>query len=67
MGKVIDYGITDANNMGAAMAPAAADTIAAHFAETGLPPDHYDYVVTGDLGRLGKRLAEELLERRASG
>lgn len=64
VGKVIDYGITDANNMGAAMAPAAADTIAAHFTETGLPCDHYDWIVTGDLGRLGKRVAEELLEQK---
>jgi stage V sporulation protein AD len=64
VGKVIDYGITDANNMGAAMAPAAADTIAAHLSETCLPPDHYDYIVTGDLGRLGKRIAVELLEQK---
>jgi len=64
VGKVIDYGITDANNMGAAMAPAAADTIAAHFADTGLPFDYYDYIVTGDLGRLGKRINEELLDQK---
>jgi stage V sporulation protein AD len=64
IGKVIDYGITDANNMGAAMAPAAADTIAAHFTDTGLGADYYDYVVTGDLGKLGKRLAEEMLEQK---
>lgn len=64
VGKVIDYGITDANNMGAAMAPAAADTIAAHLAETCLPPDYYDYIVTGDLGRLGKKIVEELLDHK---
>lgn len=64
IGKVIDYGITDANNMGASMAPAAADTIAAHFADSGVAPDYYDYIVTGDLGKLGKRIAEELLEQK---
>ena len=64
VGKVIDYGITDANNMGAAMAPAAADTIATHLTESGLPLDYYDYVVSGDLGKLGKQLTEEFLLQR---
>ena len=53
-GKVIDKGITDANNMGAAMAPAAYSTLRAHFEETGRAPDFYDLIVTGDLGILGK-------------
>ena len=48
-GKVIDFGIKDANNMGAAMAPAAADTIRAHFEDTGRGPEDYDLIVTGDL------------------
>ena len=61
VGRVQDYGITDANNMGAAMAPAAADTIAAHFQDTGLSPDYYDYVVTGDLGTLGRDILHDLL------
>ncbi len=60
-GKVIDYGVTDANNMGAAMAPAAANTIKAHFEETGRRPDHYDAIITGDLGKYGKQITEELL------
>ena len=53
-GLVIDKGITDANNMGAAMAPAAYSTLRAHFEETGRAPDFYDLIVTGDLGSLGK-------------
>lgn len=60
LGKVVDYGITDVNNMGAAMAPAAADTILAHFRETGLEPSHYDLIVTGDLGALGSRILKDL-------
>ncbi len=59
-GKVIDFGVTDANNMGAAMAPAAADTIVRHFIESGKSPDDYDLVLTGDLGALGSRLVKEL-------
>ena len=62
-GKICDLGITDANNMGAAMAPAAADTIAVHFAETGLAPDYYDCIVTGDLGAVGSSLLYELLQK----
>lgn len=60
-GKVIDLGIKDANNMGAAMAPAAADTIVTHFNETGFKPEDYDLIVTGDLGTIGKSIAEELV------
>ena len=59
-GKVVDFGVTDANNMGAAMAPAAADTIIRHFKESGRTPDYYDLVVTGDLGALGSRLVKKL-------
>ena len=60
-GRVIDLGVADANNMGAAMATAAADTIAAHLADTGRSFDDFDLVVTGDLGRLGRDLLIELL------
>jgi stage V sporulation protein AD len=59
-GRVVDYGITDVNNMGAAMAPAAADTLLRHFAETGKTPKDYDLIVTGNLGALGSRLMKEL-------
>lgn len=60
-GKVVDMGIKDQNNMGAAMAPAAADTIFAHFEDTGLPADYYDMIVTGDLGRIGIQIVDDLL------
>lgn len=60
-GKITDMGIKDQNNMGAAMAPAAADTIYAHFKDTGLPHDYYDMVITGDLGSVGSQICDELL------
>lgn len=60
-GKINDMGISDVNNMGAAMAPAAADTILTHFADTGLTPDYYDLIVTGDLGKVGKKICLDLL------
>lgn len=60
LGKVVDYGITDVNNMGAAMAPAAADTILAHFRATGEDISDYDLIVTGDLGALGSRILKDL-------
>lgn len=59
-GKVVDFGITDVNNMGAAMAPAAADTILAHLRETKRQTDYYDLIVTGDLGALGSRIVKDL-------
>jgi stage V sporulation protein AD len=60
-GKVIDLGIKDANNMGAAMAPAATDTIVAHFQDTGFTPESYDLILTGDLGAIGKEIAQEMV------
>jgi stage V sporulation protein AD len=63
LGTVQDLGIKDVNNMGAAMAPAAAATIARHLRETGRTPAYYDLVVSGDLGRVGVPLAKELLSR----
>lgn len=59
-GKVVDYGITDVNNMGAAMAPAACDTILTHLKDTGRGADYYDLIVTGDLGALGSRIVKDL-------
>ena len=56
IGTVVDLGITDANNMGAAMAPAALDTIKKHFRDFGVSADDFDMIVTGDLGQLGKDL-----------
>lgn len=61
LGRIVDYGVTDANNMGAAMAPAAFDTILTHFTELGVSPDYYDLIVTGDLGILGSRIVKDLL------
>ena len=60
VGRVIDYGVSDVNNMGAAMAPAAADTILTHLRDTGRDPSYYDLILTGDLGALGSRLVKEL-------
>jgi stage V sporulation protein AD len=60
-GKVVDLGIKDVNNMGAAMAPAAADTIVNHFKDTGFTPKDYDLIVTGDLGAVGKEITEEMV------
>lgn len=59
VGTVLDLGVKDANNMGAAMAPAAYATIRAHFEDLGTSPDDYDLIVTGDLGQLGKDLLIE--------
>lgn len=62
-GKIIDMGIKDANNMGAAMAGAAADTIYAHFNDTSRNVDYYDMIVTGDLGYIGLDLTNEILSK----
>lgn len=63
IGRIQDLGITDCNNMGAAMAPAAADTIARYLRDTATRPEDYDLILTGDLGHVGSRLLLELLER----
>ena len=60
MGKVCDFGVTDVNNMGAAMAPAAADSIMQHLKDTGTQSDDYDMILTGDLGALGSRIVKDL-------
>ena len=60
-GKAQDYGINDANNMGAAMAPAARDTLHRYFASTGASPKDYDKIVTGDLGFEGGSILCELM------
>ena len=59
-GKIVDLGITDATNMGAAMAPAFVDTLVTHFKDTGLTPDYYDAIISGDLGYIGKDIAIDL-------
>lgn len=63
IGTVTELGITDANNMGAAMAPAAYHTIRAHFDDLNTGPEDFDLIVTGDLGQLGKELLMDLARR----
>ncbi|MBP3329880.1 MAG: stage V sporulation protein AD [Clostridia bacterium] len=62
-GKIQDLGITDANNMGAAMAPAAADTIFNFLSDTKTSPEDYDLILTGDLGFVGSELLSELMKK----
>lgn len=59
-GRIVDAGIKDMANMGAAMAPAAYDTLKRHFEQTGRAPGYYDVVLTGDLGRLGQEILRDL-------
>lgn len=61
IGKIIDAGIKDANQMGAAMAPAAVDTLLNHLQDTKRSIDYYDLILTGDLGYIGKDIARDLL------
>ncbi|WP_053361915.1 stage V sporulation protein AD [Bacillus sp. FJAT-27251] len=63
IGKVIDMGLSDPFNMGGAMAPAAADTIVAHFKDLKVDPSYYDLIVTGDLGKIGQSATVELLQK----
>ncbi|MBE7042852.1 MAG: stage V sporulation protein AD [Ruminococcaceae bacterium] len=60
LGKIVDRGVTDANNMGAAMAPAFVDTMVNHFKDTGRSVLDYDLIVSGDLGFVGRELAVRL-------
>lgn len=64
IGKIIDLGVKDANMMGAAMAPAAVDTIYTHLKDTGRQPDFYDLIVTGDLGEIGKEITLDLMRQK---
>ena len=62
-GKIVDRGIGDVNNMGAAMAPAAYDSLAAFFRDTETTPKDYDLVITGDLGELGHSIVRDFFSR----
>ena len=62
-GRIVDAGVADATHMGGAMAPAAFDTLSAHFTETGRSPADYDAIFTGDLGALGHDILEDLFRR----
>jgi len=64
IGRIVDMGVKDANNMGAAMAPAAADTIARHLTDTGRTAEDYDLIITGDLGRVGHDVLLEMMQTR---
>ncbi|MBE6887966.1 MAG: stage V sporulation protein AD [Ruminococcaceae bacterium] len=63
VGRVVDLGVKDANNMGAAMAPAAAQTLKQFFINSGTKPEDYDLILTGDLGKVGTQLLKELLKK----
>jgi stage V sporulation protein AD len=63
IGKVIDMGLSDPFNMGGAMAPAAADTIMAHFRDLQIDPSYYDLIITGDLGKIGNEVAYKLVQQ----
>ena len=62
-GKIVDRGVADANNMGAAMAPAAYDTLSAFFRDTKTTPDDYDLVITGDLGEVGHAIVRDFFAK----
>jgi stage V sporulation protein AD len=62
-GRVQDYGVCDIANMGAAMAPAACDTLCMFFRETNTKPQDYDLIATGDLGKLGSDILRDLIEK----
>ena len=62
VGRITDLGVTDMTNMGAAMAPAAAQTLCQYFADTGHKPEDFDLILTGDLGFVGSRLLERLMQ-----
>ncbi|MYL47330.1 stage V sporulation protein AD [Virgibacillus halodenitrificans] len=64
IGKVVDMGITDPFNMGGAMAPAAVNTIEAHFRDRNIDPSYYDLIITGDLGHIGREVSLDLINER---
>ncbi len=63
-GKVVDYGVKDSMHMGAAMAPAAADTIYQHLTDFGCSVEDYDRIITGDLGSIGQTILKELMGKK---
>lgn len=63
IGKVVDYGIKDSMNLGAAMAPAACQTISQNLKDLNLQPSYYDRIITGDLGYIGKDILIDLLKQ----
>ncbi|TEB16704.1 Stage V sporulation protein AD [Pelotomaculum sp. FP] len=67
VGRVVDMGISDPFSMGSAMAPAAVDTITAHFRDLRISPREYDLIATGDLGKVGFKIAGDLLQKHGLG
>ncbi len=63
-GKIVDFGIKDSMNMGAAMAPAACDLICSHFMDFSSKPEDYDYIITGDLGTVGSEILISLVKEK---
>lgn len=63
IGKIVDYGIKDSMNMGAAMAPAASSTISQNLKDLNLQPSYYDRIITGDLGYVGQEILIDLLKQ----
>ncbi len=64
IGKIVDFGLKDSMNMGAAMAPAAYETIKQNFEDFGVEPSYYDRIITGDLGYVGKNILIDLLKEK---
>lgn len=64
VGKIVDFGLKDSMNMGACMAPAAADTIERHLKDFNAAPEEYDRIITGDLGKVGQAVLIDLLRKR---
>ncbi|MBC5690539.1 stage V sporulation protein AD [Mediterraneibacter sp. NSJ-55] len=60
VGKIVDYGLKDSQNMGACMAPAATDTIVQNMKDFGRNPEDYDRIITGDLGYIGQSILFDL-------
>lgn len=67
IGRVVDLGMSDPFNMGGAMAPAAVDTIEAHFRDLNIDSSYYDLIVTGDLGKIGRKIALDLFAKNGTG
>lgn len=63
-GKIVDFGLKDSTNMGAAMAPAAYDTIKQNFDDLSIQPEYYDKIITGDLGYIGKNILIDMLKEK---
>ena len=64
IGKIVDYGLKDSQNMGACMAPAAADTILCNMEDFGRKPEDYSRIITGDLGYVGQTILFDLMRKK---